>query len=69
MENGPLSGTRTSASGNSRVRRRPASITIGMRPAHPGFKGGSRHSAAADPQIGLVTAGMPTPWGLSILPP
>ena len=69
IENGPLSGTRTSASGNWRASRPATSITIGIRPAPIGSSGGNSANSSTEEQIAWPMAGIPVPWGRTITPP
>ena len=53
MENGPATGMRTSASGNSRLSRCPTANTIGMRPSCRGLNGLSKSPSSSEFSKGL----------------
>ncbi len=52
MENGPATGSRTSASGNSRFSRRPTSSTMAIRPSRSGSNGFNCRPSSSDDSNG-----------------
>ena len=60
IENGPPTGTRTSASGNSRLMRCATDISIAIRPSRPGSNGLRLIPSSIDASNGLWIAGIPS---------